>query len=135
MLKIQYDKIIQEQISNSFKNTKKETIKNNNEKNKVFDIKKFSSNNKKTRVEKYFLEGNVIKLYLLENGIKVKCLKRIPLKDASASILAQIENVSPEELRIIVEMQQDERKKDENKKNKTEEYSIYDTKSYLKNLK
>ncbi|AKC62292.1 hypothetical protein AAGC94_04000 [Clostridium sporogenes] len=115
MLKIQYDKIIQEQISNSFKNRKKETIKNNNEKNKVFDIKKFSSNNKRARVEKYFLEGNVIKLYLLENGIKVKCLKRIPLKDASASILAQIENVSPEELRIIVQMQQDEKKKNENK--------------------
>ncbi len=36
MLKIQYDKIIQEQISNSFKNRKKETIKNNNEKNKSF---------------------------------------------------------------------------------------------------
>lgn len=115
MLKIQYDKIIQEQISNSFKNRKKKTIKNNNEKNKVFDIKKFSSNNKRARVEKYFLEGNVIKLYLLENGIKVKCLKRIPLKDASASILAQIENVSPEELRIIVQMQQDEKKKNENK--------------------
>ncbi|EPS51388.1 hypothetical protein CFSAN002368_13038 [Clostridium botulinum A1 str. CFSAN002368] len=72
----------------------------------------------------------MIKLYLVENGIKIKCLKRIALKDADASILAQIENVSPEELRIIVQMQQDERKKDE-----TEEYSIYDTRSYLRNLK
>ncbi len=43
--------------------------------------------------------------------------------------------MSPEELRVIVQMQQDERKKDENKKNETEEYSIYDTKSYLRNLK
>ncbi len=41
MVKIQYDKIFQEQISNSFKNIKKETIKNNDEKNKIFDIKKF----------------------------------------------------------------------------------------------
>ncbi len=98
-------------------------------------LKKFSSNNKKVRAHKYFLEGNVIKLYLVENGIKIKCLKRIALKDADASILAQIENVSPEELRIIVQMQQDERKKDENKKNENEEYNIYDTKSYLKNLK
>ncbi|ACA55488.1 hypothetical protein ACLD43_05690 [Clostridium botulinum] len=135
MVKIQYDKISQEQISNSFKNIKKETIKNNDEKNKIFDIKKFSSNNKKVRAHKYFLEGNVIKLYVVENGIKTKCLKRIPLKDASASILAQIENVSPEELSMIVQMQQDERKKDEDKKNETKEYSIYDTKSYLRNLK
>ncbi|MBD5643067.1 hypothetical protein HYH96_04055 [Clostridium botulinum] len=135
MVKIQCDKIFQEQISNSFKNIKKETIKNNDEKNKIFDIKKFSSNNKKVRSHKYFLEGNVIKLYVVENGIKIKCLKRIPLKDASASILAQIENVSPEELRMIVQMQQDERKKDEDKKNETKEYSIYDTKSYLRNLK
>ncbi|CBZ03419.1 hypothetical protein FDB72_06710 [Clostridium botulinum] len=135
MVKIQCDKIFQEQISNSFKNIKKETIKNNDEKNKIFDIKKFSSNNKKVRAHKYFLEGNVIKLYVVENGIKTKCLKRIPLKDASASILAQIENVSPEELRMIVQMQQDERKKDEDKKNETKEYSIYDTKSYLRNLR
>ncbi|MCS4473481.1 hypothetical protein JQ031_10195 [Clostridium botulinum] len=116
MVKIQCDKIFQEQISNSFKNIKKETIKNNDEKNKIFDIKKFSSNNKKVRAHKYFLEGNVIKLYVVENGIKTKCLKRIPLKDASASILAQIENVSPEELRMIVQMQQDERKKMKTKK-------------------
>ncbi|ACA46660.1 hypothetical protein FDC22_04050 [Clostridium botulinum] len=135
MVKIQYDKIFQEQISSSFKNIKKEIIKNNDEKNKIFDIKKFSSNNKKVRSHKYFLEGNVIKLYVVENGIKTKCLKRIPLKDASASILAQIENVSPEELRMIVQMQQDGRKKDEDKKNETKEYSIYDTKSYLRNLK
>ncbi|MBY6950651.1 hypothetical protein [Clostridium botulinum] len=135
MVKIQCDKIFQEQISNSFKNIKKETIKNNDKKNKIFDIKKFSSNNKKVRAHKYFLEGNVIKLYAVENGIKTKCLKRIPLKDANASILAQIENVSPEELRMIVQMQQDERKKDEDKKNETKEYSIYDTKSYLRNLK
>ncbi len=47
MVKIQYDKIFQEQISSSFKNIKKEIIKNNDEKNKIFDIKKFSSNNKK----------------------------------------------------------------------------------------
>ncbi|EPS49220.1 hypothetical protein CFSAN002367_17073 [Clostridium botulinum CFSAN002367] len=118
MVKIQCDKIFQQQISNSFKNIKKETIKNNDKKNKIFDIKKFSSNNKKVRAHKYFLEGNVIKLYAVENGIKTKCLKRIPLKDASASILAQIENVSPEELRMIVQMQQDERKKDEDKKMK-----------------
>ncbi len=116
MVKIQCDKIFQERISNSFKNIKKETIKNNDEKNKIFDIKKFSSNNKKVRAHKYFLEGNVIKLYVVENGIKTKCLKRIHLKDASASILAQIENVSPEELRMIVQMQQDERKKDERQK-------------------
>ncbi|MCW6074942.1 hypothetical protein [Clostridium sporogenes] len=115
MVKIQYDKIFEEQISNSFKNRKNKATEKHDEKNKVFDIKKFSSNNKKARVEKYFLEGNVIKLYLLENGIKVKCLKRISLKDASASILVQIENVSPEELRIIVQMQQDEKKKNENK--------------------
>ncbi len=76
MVKIQYDKIFQEQISNSFKNIKKETIKNNDEKNKIFDIKKFSSNNKKVRAHKYFLEGNVIKLYVVENGIKTKCLKK-----------------------------------------------------------
>ncbi|NFE79564.1 hypothetical protein FC820_05325 [Clostridium sporogenes] len=135
MLKIQYDKIFEEQISNSFKNRKNKATEKHDEKNKVFDIKKFSSNNKKVRAHKYFLEGNVIKLYLVENEIKIKCLKRIALKDADASILAQIENVSPEELRVIIQMQQDERKKDENKKNETEEYSIYDTKSYLKNLK
>ncbi|HDK7156911.1 TPA: hypothetical protein PTV43_002050 [Clostridium botulinum] len=135
MLKIQYDKIFEEQISNSFKNRKNKATEKHDEKNKVFDIKKFSSNNKKVRAHKYFLEGNVIKLYLVENGMKIKCLKRIALKDADASILAQIENVSPEELRVIIQMQQDERKKDENKKNETEEYSIYDTKSYLRNLK
>ncbi len=117
MVKIQYDKIFQEQISSSFKNIKKEIIKNNDEKNKIL-ILKISSNNKKVRSHKYFLEGNVIKLYVVENGIKTKCLKRIPLKDASASILAQIENVSPEELRMIVQMQQDGRKKDEDKKMK-----------------
>ncbi|APH16572.1 hypothetical protein NPD5_488 [Clostridium sporogenes] len=135
MVKIQYDKIFEEQISNSFKNRKNKATEKHDEKNKVFDIKKFSSNNKKVRSHKYFLEGNVIKLYLVENGMKIKCLKRIALKDADASILAQIENVSPEELRVIIQMQQDERKKDENKKNETEEYSIYDTKSYLRNLK
>ncbi|EPY2276126.1 hypothetical protein ACXAT3_000826 [Clostridium sporogenes] len=135
MVKIQYDKIFEEQMSNSFKNRKNKATEKHDEKNKVFDIKKFSSNNKKVRAHKYFLEGNVIKLYLVENGMKIKCLKRIALKDADASILAQIENVSPEELRIIVQMQQDERKKDENKKNETEEYSIYDTKIYLRNLK
>ncbi len=113
MVKIQYDKIFEEQISNSFKNRKNKATEKHDEKNKVFDIKKFSSNNKKVRAHKYFLEGNVIKLYLVENGMKIKCLKRIALKDADASILAQIENVSPEELRVIVQMQQDERKKDE----------------------
>ncbi len=97
---------------------------------KFLILKNFFQTIRKLEAHKYFLEGNVIKLYLVENGIKIKCLKRIALKDADASILAQIENVSPEELRIIVQMQQDERKKDE-----TEEYSIYDTRSYLRNLK
>ncbi|MGO5092970.1 hypothetical protein [Clostridium sp. LCP25S3_F10] len=115
MVKIQYDKIFEKQISNSFKDRKNKALEKHNEKNKVFDIKKFSTNNKKVIVHKYFLEGNVIKLYLVENGIKIKCLKRVPLKDADASILAQIENVSLEELRMIVQMQQDEKKKNENK--------------------
>ncbi|MCY6369361.1 hypothetical protein [Clostridium ganghwense] len=96
------------------KNTHKKNIEECNEEKKVFDIQKFRANKPKDRAYKYFLEGGVIKLYLVEGGIKKECIKTIPLKDADPSILAQVENLSPADMIMIVEMQQNEKKKNDN---------------------
>ncbi|MCY6959917.1 hypothetical protein [Clostridium brassicae] len=122
MVKIQSDKIFHKQIVNNLKNNHDYT-----KKKKIFDVKRSSSNNPKVRTYKYFLEGGVIKLYIVENGIKKDCIKTIPLKDASPAILAQVENLTPLDMLMITEMQQNE--------NKSKEDSIYATKSYLRKLK
>lgn len=83
----------------------------NMQKNKGSNDLKIGSNDEKVnliktkkRVIKYILEGGVIKVYLYENGNR-KCIKTIPLSQATPDILALVENISFKDILMIVEMQ------------------------------
>lgn len=95
----------------AYLNSSSKKFNANNQKNKVYVDLKIGNNDEKVkqiankkRVIKYILEGGVIKVYLYENGNK-KCIKTIPLSQASPSILALVENISFKDILKIIEMQ------------------------------
>lgn len=71
-------------------------VDNNNEKINLIKTSK--------RVIRYILEGGVIRVYLFENGNK-RCIKTIPLAQATPDILALVENISFKDILMIKEMQ------------------------------
>lgn len=83
-------------------------------------ISKEESNGSKKREPKnlkYILVGNVIKVYIVqENGVQ-QYLKSIPLKNVSADILLQVEDITFVDIIMILEMQNDGKKEEQEKNN------------------
>ena len=71
----------------------------------------YSSNN--SQVE-YILEGDVIRVYVTDKNGKSKCIRTIPLSQATPEILAKVKNITFIDILRILDMQ----KKDKNNLNK-----------------
>lgn len=97
----------------------------NNSKNDVEQSKKVSV--------KYVLEGGVIKVYLVQDGVKGECIKIIPLSKATPEILAQVENITFLNIINIIDIQKKEEQEDFKKSGNSPSLSK-EIKEYMKHF-
>lgn len=57
---------------------------------------------------KYILVGIMIKVFVVENGVKKQCIKSIPVEKAPPEIIAQIENLTFLDMMMINDLKNEE---------------------------
>lgn len=132
MIKIPSTQLNFQKNSNTLNNKSTDTIKDYNRKEKILDTQLMFLNEQKTKNYKYVLEGGLVKVYLVEDGITKQCVKTISLKDIDPSILSQIENVGLSDILMILDIQKDEDEKHKKGKNNIPEHKGYN--NYSKQL-
>lgn len=124
MMKVPFTQLNYQNNLTSLNNKSTDQIKEDDKKEKVFETQIINLNGTKTKSYKYVLEGGLIKVYLVKDGVTMQCVKTISLKDVDPSILSQVENISFSDIIMILDMQKDEEKKHKKEKD------IHDNKGY-----